>query len=107
MNGTEDSAAGAVTVATTLDAKPGQEEALIRVVRALAESVRREEPGCLLYELVRSRFHAARFLLLERYRDERSFSAHANSAHLRSALAELMECLVSPPDLAVYQELGD
>jgi quinol monooxygenase YgiN len=97
----------AVSITTTLHAKPGWEDALSNVLRALAQSVRREEPGCLLYQPVRSRYHAARFMLLERYRDEQSLLVHANSAHFRDALAGLMECLASPPDLAVYDEFGD
>ena len=97
----------AVSITTTLHAKPGWEDALARVLHTLAQIVRREEPGCLLYQPVRSRHHAARFMLLERYRDEQSLLAHANSAHFRDALAGLMECLASPPDLAVYDELGD
>jgi quinol monooxygenase YgiN len=102
-----ESDARVVSITTILHAKPGSEDALARVLRGLAQSVRREEPGCLLYQPVRSRHHAARFMLLERYRDEQSLLAHANSAHFRDALAGLMECLVSPPDLAVYDELGD
>ena len=98
---------GAVAITTTLHAKPGCEEALVGVLRALAGTVRREEAGCLLFEPVRSRHEASRFVLLERYRDERALSAHANSAHLRDALPGLMDCLASPPELVVYEALSD
>jgi quinol monooxygenase YgiN len=99
--------ASAVTVTTAMEAKPGREDALTRVLRTLAERVRSEEPGCLLYQPMRSRHHPSRFLLVERYRDEPSLRAHANSKHLREALAELMECLVAPPELAIYGDAGD
>lgn len=97
----------AVSVTTTLHAKPGSEEALAAALRSLAARVRCAEPGCLLYQPTRSRHESGRFLVLERYRDERALGAHANSDHLREALPGLMECLAALPEVAVFHELRD
>jgi quinol monooxygenase YgiN len=93
-----------IAVTTTLFAKPGEEQALIAVLDALAEAVRCEE-GCLHYEPVRSPYRPERFLVIERYRDEQALAEHANSMHFRDALPALMDRLASPPDQAVYESL--
>jgi quinol monooxygenase YgiN len=94
-----------IAVTSTFHAKPGEETRLMDVLRRLAEAVLREESGCLLYLPVRSRHEASRFMLLERYRDEKALTDHANSAHLRDALPDLMGCLASLPELVIYEEL--
>jgi quinol monooxygenase YgiN len=95
-----------VAVTTVLCAKPGKEGALVAVLRTLSELVLREEPGCLQYVATRSRHEPTRFLVLERYRDEQALADHANSAHLRDAVPDLMDCLESPPEVAIFEPLG-
>jgi len=95
-----------VSVTTSLHARPGREEALSEVLRELAEAVRREERGCLDYLPVRSRHDPTRFAIFERYRDEKALTDHANSAHLAERFAALMECLVEPPELRLYDALS-
>jgi len=102
---TENGAAGTICVTTTLHAKPGEEAKLIEVLRSLAQQCR-GEPGCLLFEPVRSRHEPGRFLLVERYRDEQGLTDHANSDHMRAALSGLMECVRRPPELVVYEEIA-
>ena len=94
---------GQVAVTMTLLAKPGEETALMGALDALAATVRRDEAGCLLYLTVRSPHEPRRFLVFERYRDEQALKDHANSAHLRDALPGLMDCLESPPDVALFE----
>jgi quinol monooxygenase YgiN len=91
-----------IAVTTTLLAKPGEEKALMEVLEALAEAVRREE-GCLLYEPVRSAHRPERFLVIERYRDAQALVDHVNAAHFREALPGLMDRLASTPDQALYE----
>lgn len=97
--------AATVAITTTLHAKPERGEVLAEVLRRFAATVRRAETGCLEYRPARSQHEPSRFLVVERYRDAEALSAHANSAHFREILPELMECLESPPAVAVFDEL--
>jgi len=96
-----------VAVTTRLVAKPGREQALAAVLTRLAATVRGAEPGCLEYRPARSQHDARHFLVVERYRDAEALAAHANAEHLRELLPELMECLETPPDVAVFDALPD
>jgi quinol monooxygenase YgiN len=95
----------AVSITTNLRARAGQEQALMEVLRALAESVRREETGCLHYLPTRSRHDPCLFAIFERYRDDQALTDHVNSAHLTQALPALMACVSEPPELRIYEAL--
>ena len=70
-------------------AKPGKEEDVARLFRALQEESRKE-PGCLLYVAQRHRDEPARFLVYEQYKDEAALEAHRATPHfLQIARGEL------------------
>jgi quinol monooxygenase YgiN len=94
-----------VAVTALLKAKPGQEDALERVLRELARKVCDAEPGCLLYRVARSRHDRQLYALIERYTGEEALAAHANSEHNRDATPALMECLEERPEIALFEEL--
>ena len=96
-----------VALTTMLHAKPGREEELEKVLRSLAAAVAEREEGCVLYQPARSQHESTRFLILERYRDGEALTSHANSAHFQEVIPRLMELLASPPELAVFDELGE
>lgn len=91
-----------ITVLTRLFAKDGCEAELAGRLARLAESVRSAEPDCSSYRLLRSAHDEQHFVIVECYRDAAALDAHANSPHLREAIPALMECLVQPPELAIY-----
>ncbi|HXE90049.1 MAG TPA: putative quinol monooxygenase [Terriglobales bacterium] len=70
-------------------AKPGKEEEVARLFRALQEESRKE-PGCLLYVAQRHRDDPARFLVYEQYKDDAALEAHRTTRHfLEIARGEL------------------
>ena len=96
-----------VAVTALLRAKKGSEAALERILRELSESVREQEPDCLLYRAARSQHDPQLYVVLERYADEAALAAHANSEHYRSAISELMESLEDMPEIALFNEIED
>jgi quinol monooxygenase YgiN len=44
----------------------------------------REEPGCISYDVHRSRQDSAVFVLVEDYRDEDAFTAHTEAHHFQT-----------------------
>jgi len=94
-----------IAVTARLRARRGEEEAVAAALRALTQSVRAEEPACLLYRAARSKHDPQLFVVLERYRDDAALAAHANSAHFREAVPALLDLLEGQPEIALFDEL--
>ena len=92
-------------VTARLSAAAGQESALEAVMAALAEQVRAQEPGCLLYALCRGKA-PGEYVVFERYQDDAALGAHGTSAHFKAALPKIGACLAVPPQIDVYREMG-
>lgn len=94
-----------IAVTAELRAKEGREADLEKRMRQLADRVRHAEPGCRLYVFARSQHDPRLYVTLERYQDGEALSAHSDSEHYTAALSGLMDCLVQPPRLALFDEV--
>jgi autoinducer 2-degrading protein len=63
--------------------RPGSGDRIASVLRRMAEAVRRDEPGCVLYRAARAREEQDVFVLYEEYVDERALEAHRETPHFR------------------------
>ena len=63
--------------------RPGEEEAVERALRTMAELTARE-PGCRGFTVHRSRDDPRHYLLYERFDDESAFLAHRETEHFRT-----------------------
>ncbi len=61
--------------------KGGSEAEFERMFEELRGIMRREEPGCLLYSLLKSRTIPGASIVHEQYRDQAALDAHQVSAH--------------------------
>jgi quinol monooxygenase YgiN len=73
----------AYVVTATWKARPGEEDAVLALLRRVA-AASRQEPGCLLFWTHRSTQDPGRFFLYEQYRSEAAFAEHAASEHVRT-----------------------
>lgn len=71
-----------ICLAVRIVVNSGQEEAVVKSFRALAEASRKE-PGCLQYVVQQHIEDGRRFLVYEQYRDDEALSAHRNSHHFQ------------------------
>ncbi len=94
-----------VAVTATLKVKEGKEAELERVMKALAEQVLANEPGCEMYRLCRSKQSPQEYVVLERYVDDDALGAHANSDHFKAAIPEMMACCDGPPRILLFDEV--
>lgn len=69
-------------LAVTWVAKPGEEEAVARILRKMVP-LTQAEPGCVHYYAHRSADDPRRFLLFEEYVDEAGLQAHSESDHFK------------------------
>lgn len=68
-------------------AKPGEEEAIVGLLKRIA-ATSSQEPGCLLFWIHRSLEDSASFFLYEQYESEGAFRTHAASDHVRELVLE-------------------
>jgi len=73
-------------------AKQTQGDVVERTLLQMAEAVRRDEPGCLVYRAARSTDDPDVFVLYEEYEDEAALLAHRETPHFR----DLIEGVVVP-----------
>lgn len=76
-------------VAITLEAKPGEEDAVAAVLDVLAEPTR-AEPGVKLFLPYRSPANPALFFVFELYAGKAGWAAHERTAHFKEAVAGLL-----------------
>jgi quinol monooxygenase YgiN len=93
--------AASVHVVARFLAKPGQEQALKAVLITLVPPTRREL-GCYQSDLLESVTDPLDFCFVERWEDEKSFQQHADSPHVKTALADSAPLVAAPPDIRRY-----
>ena len=83
------------TVIVSLHVKPGMVDQFLEVIAENSRASRREEPGCLRFDVHRDNNDPNRFILYELYADKRAFAEeHCAAPHYekwRAASAGLLE----------------
>jgi quinol monooxygenase YgiN len=64
-----------------IQVKSGQEAEFERLFEELRQIMRREEPGCLVYSLLKSRQKAGAYIVHEQYQNQAALDAHQKTAH--------------------------
>ena len=80
-------------------ARDGNAEEAAALLRGFLEPSRAED-GCLFYDLYRDQENRKLFVIVDGWRDEASFAAHAASAHVARTLAALKPHLDGDPVIA-------
>jgi quinol monooxygenase YgiN len=65
----------------TVQVKTENAEQFERLFKELREEMRKNEPGNLLYSLLKSRAKPGAYIVHEQYRDQAALDAHQKSAH--------------------------
>jgi quinol monooxygenase YgiN len=98
-----------------IQVKSGYEKEFERLFAELHEAMRTQEPGCLLYSLLKSRKKAGAYIVHEQYRDQAALDAHGKTRHgsvyfpriravLESVSVEYFDGVVCGADQPVRQE---
>jgi quinol monooxygenase YgiN len=95
-----------VMLMARLQAKPHQGDALEKELKALAEEVIREEPGCILYAFHRDNCDSTVFVSIERFVSQQAFDLHLLSTHLKKHSSRMKELLVEEPTLTFLTPIG-
>lgn len=96
---------GAICVTVRLQAQPGEDRRLARMMADFAARVAADEPGCTYYAVTRQIGSPRHFAAHARFADWSAFNAHADTAHMQAALPELTAALAAPIALEIFVEI--
>ncbi|MDP3175747.1 putative quinol monooxygenase [Phenylobacterium sp.] len=88
-----------IGVIAKLKAADGKDAALEQAFGELAAKVRAGEPGCLMYQLTKSRTEPGVYKVLELYKDEDALNAHRASEHFKAAGPSLGAVMAGRPEV--------
>ena len=73
-----------ITVLARFEMLEGKEIDVVEAVRKMADAVKANEPGCLLYVATRGKVNGRELYFFEIYEDEKAFQDHARTDHMRA-----------------------
>jgi quinol monooxygenase YgiN len=88
-----------IGIVATLKVQDGKNAEFEGVFRELAEKVRANEPGNLLYQLTKSRADPNTYKVLELYKDQDALSAHGGTEYFRALGARMGPCMAGRPEI--------
>lgn len=88
-----------IAIVATMRVVEGKNADFERVFGGLSEKVRANEPGCLLYQLTKSRKDASTYKVLEIYKDQAAVDAHAGSDYFKAGFGEMRSLLDGRADI--------
>ena len=91
-----------LVILANMKVKEGKAEEFEALVRDLAESVRRDEPGNHMYTLNKTK--DGEYVFIEQYEDADAFKAHSSSAHFKASFGTMGALLDGMP---VIQQLTE
>lgn len=92
-----------VGIIATLKIKPGKEAEFEAVFKDLAAQVKQNEPGCLLYDLFKSK-DASTYVVMEQYASGEALAAHGKTSHYMAAGPKLGAVLDGRPQIDILQK---
>ena len=95
-----------LAVLAYLTAKPGKEADFQEKMTAQAKRCLANEPGCLQFDVVQDSKQAARFVMLEVYKDEAAIKAHQDSQHYKDFRPIVGE-LVADRKVEIFDMVSD
>ncbi|MFN3513503.1 MAG: putative quinol monooxygenase [Phenylobacterium sp.] len=94
---------GVVATLKVQEAKAAEFEAIFT---DLAQKVRANEPGNLMYQLTKSRTEPGVYKVLELYKDQDALSAHGQTDYFKAAGAKMGPCMAGRPEIEYLDAVG-
>jgi quinol monooxygenase YgiN len=88
-----------IGVVAVLKVQPDKTADFEKVFLDLAAKVKANEPGCLTYQLTRSKIEAGTYKVLELYASEDALKAHGGSDYFKAAGAAMGPLLAGRPEI--------
>jgi quinol monooxygenase YgiN len=95
-----------VTVVARVKAKPGQETGVRRELLSLV-GPSRKDAGCINYDLHQAVDNPALFMFHENWTSKAHLDSHLQKADLQAVLARVGEMVAEPPQITLWERIGD
>ena len=76
-----------------------------QVAKDLMAKVKANEPGCLTYQLYKSKKEADTYIMMEQYASQADVQAHGKTAYFTEVAPRLGACLTGAPDVQYYDSV--
>ena len=93
-----------VGIIATIKVQAGKEQDFEVVFRELAGQVKQNEPGCLLYDLFKSKTPST-YVVMEQYANAEALAAHGKTAHFVAAGPKLAPLLDGRPAIEMLEKV--
>ena len=88
-----------IGIVATLKVQDGKGAEFEAIFKELAEQVRANEAGCLMYQLTKSRADPNTYKVLELYKDQDSLTHHGQTDYFRAQGAKMGPCMGGRPEV--------
>jgi quinol monooxygenase YgiN len=86
--------------------KPGREADFERLEREFSRLEHAQQPGTLVYDVLRRRDDPSCYVIYVRFGDEAAYKAHQATAHYRALVPQVIETLEEQLDIQVLDWIG-
>ncbi len=86
--------------------KSGREADFERLEREFSRLEHEQQPGTLVYDVLRQRSDPSCYVIYVRFRDEAAYKAHQGAAHYRRLVPLVIETLGEQMDIQVLDWIG-
>jgi quinol monooxygenase YgiN len=101
----QDASDPTVHAVTYVDVAQASRASAVKSLRQLA-AASRNEPGVVRYEVFQRASPPSQFVIIESWKDQNSYDAHASSAHMKAFRQQIESHLIAPIDERPYVALA-
>ena len=94
-----------IVVAATFKVKEGKKGEMEKGLKNLAELVRKNENGTLVYSIHKAIGDPTKFLVYEKYKDDEALNEHSGSSYFQEFMGNAMEWVDGMPEISMYEEI--
>ena len=91
------------TFIAKLVVKKGKEAEFERLQKELSELTHANEPGTLVYDVIKHRDEPSTYVVYARFKDDAAFQAHQESPFHDRLVPPILACLAKEMDLQFFQ----
>ncbi len=91
-----------IGVVAKLTIQDGKQAEFEQVARDLMAKVKANEPGCLTYQLYKTKGSATEYIFMEQYASQDALKSHGQTEYFKAAGPKLGAVLGAKPEIAYY-----
>lgn len=95
-----------IGIIATLKVAEGKNAEFEAIFTDLAKQVKANEPGCVAYQLTKSRTDPQTYKVLELYADQAALAAHGQTEYFKAAQPKMGPCMGGRPEIEVLDGVG-